>query len=1110
MASKNFTGYLRSSLGSYAGHDLWRFTHISNTGEVVAGSAEEFRVAESGLYDIDIEYGNVVIESKSSLSRRWYNHGSTVVNSETVVTTLPGLLNAMVPVSDEVLLQMQALLADAETAKDESEASALRSEAAAQESINNSILMTESEARAIQSLNENKYAASGMVHMGKHYNAGGENESINEGLWTTISESQRNQVRLGRRTTDVAVGTSKTNFAVTHIAGAITNITFGDSGERVTFKFPEAPTGTVIYDSTGDARGSGEANLDLSKEIDPKYGDVAADTNEAVARAFEGSVKNGDFRTNDTTDWAGTLTVANQIGTVSTGSSGSNKQAYSSLMTLEANTDYVVEFSVHAVTTGFTTAQGYISTSTSSADQLTQISGFENTQNKATFNAGDETEVRFVIYAIGNSGDGYIEFSNVRVYKATEEVVTHPVDLAMLEYYEEELTGRQEIFECIQSPSTTFGNTDVPTVLSTRPLSYFQQYDGQFADPAAQNDQYRCVVWDDLTDEQKRKVAAYMGEKLFVGENGHIVNGRLRARTIRGLGDGDWADGQNVGISSASTRYLGSKIGSSPANFLKAQGANDTTLPFDSSTVNLYESSDQGYINNQGIYKASIGTLPAYKGRCFAYVVATVPRANQGAYHPDLNPWGCATWWTADGVSSSTRTWDSTDFKPVTVRECFTYYTSASGHGRVAGDRGNIGRGSGHPDGIFYDGIEAGGLNGVIDWRLSAYPVDTKEDGSKGFSKVVDGSYRGLERLVETQAGAVTAYNSRSTNRFTIKGIPLLDALGTDEVKLYDTPLKMYYVGPGGSVIEFSVVKVNGRYDNEGVDVTYAENDSRHGPIVVGGYFAAADYLNLSVSGEFKNEVVFADPVHLLANQDYKNGWLGVWGGIPAGNAMHCVRKVIGSEQLVAVQSVSPYTDYTTVTGVNETILNETPIPLLADVIYSFPMKNFAKQAKPSTNKPVLNGSEGLLGIFVTQSFDKSVLTESVANVILTSDASGIVTEQSNAVKYLIDDMIERIKTLPNDMVTPANDSQAVKIAVYQVSENGQMYLGFIANTMTHNGTDWGELEEMQVPSDSMTDGTFIDANGTTQTYHSRITSIPHGWSQNKARFGTVTGGVDQ
>lgn len=130
MASKNFTGYLRSSLGSYAGHDLWRFTHISNTGEVVAGSAEEFRVAENGLYNIDIEYGNVVIESKSSLSRRWYNHGSTVVNSDTVVTTLPGLLNAMVPVSDEVLLQMQALLADAETAKDDAEAAA--SEAALQ------------------------------------------------------------------------------------------------------------------------------------------------------------------------------------------------------------------------------------------------------------------------------------------------------------------------------------------------------------------------------------------------------------------------------------------------------------------------------------------------------------------------------------------------------------------------------------------------------------------------------------------------------------------------------------------------------------------------------------------------------------------------------------------------------------------------------------------------------------------------------------------------------------------------------------------------------------------------------------------------------------------
>ena len=131
MASKNFTGYLRASLGSYANHDLWRFTHISTTGEVVAGSAEEFKVESNGFYDIDIEYGNVVIESKSSLTRKWFVHGSTAINSDTVVTTLPALLNATVPVSEPVLLQMQALLSDAETAAADSEASAVRAEAAA-------------------------------------------------------------------------------------------------------------------------------------------------------------------------------------------------------------------------------------------------------------------------------------------------------------------------------------------------------------------------------------------------------------------------------------------------------------------------------------------------------------------------------------------------------------------------------------------------------------------------------------------------------------------------------------------------------------------------------------------------------------------------------------------------------------------------------------------------------------------------------------------------------------------------------------------------------------------------------------------------------------------
>lgn len=129
MANKQFTGYLRDPLGEYAGNDKIRVTHLSTTGEVIAGSSSIFKVDETGFYDITIEYGNVVIESFDATRRSWYNHGVTVVNSETTATTLPSLLNALVPASDAVLLQMQTLLQNAENFAEDAKTSA--SEAAA-------------------------------------------------------------------------------------------------------------------------------------------------------------------------------------------------------------------------------------------------------------------------------------------------------------------------------------------------------------------------------------------------------------------------------------------------------------------------------------------------------------------------------------------------------------------------------------------------------------------------------------------------------------------------------------------------------------------------------------------------------------------------------------------------------------------------------------------------------------------------------------------------------------------------------------------------------------------------------------------------------------------
>lgn len=118
MASKNFTGYLRDPLGEYATFDKWTFTHITTTGETVAGCTSILNIGADGFYNIDIEYGQVNIRTKDTLNKNTINQGTYVINSETLVTTLPALLNAEVPVSDPVILEMEALLADAETAKD--------------------------------------------------------------------------------------------------------------------------------------------------------------------------------------------------------------------------------------------------------------------------------------------------------------------------------------------------------------------------------------------------------------------------------------------------------------------------------------------------------------------------------------------------------------------------------------------------------------------------------------------------------------------------------------------------------------------------------------------------------------------------------------------------------------------------------------------------------------------------------------------------------------------------------------------------------------------------------------------------------------------------------
>ena len=119
MANHNLSGFLRDPLGEFSKGDTIKFTHVSTTGEVIKGSQSLHKISDSGEYDINIEYGNVAIETRDATTGKWTIHGTTTINSSTTATTLPDLLNALVPASDPLILQLETILDDATQAKDD-------------------------------------------------------------------------------------------------------------------------------------------------------------------------------------------------------------------------------------------------------------------------------------------------------------------------------------------------------------------------------------------------------------------------------------------------------------------------------------------------------------------------------------------------------------------------------------------------------------------------------------------------------------------------------------------------------------------------------------------------------------------------------------------------------------------------------------------------------------------------------------------------------------------------------------------------------------------------------------------------------------------------------
>lgn len=125
MASINLSGVLRDPTGEFAVGDKVRFTHKSTTGETPESAVSELTIGPTGAYNIDLEYGLVLVEYNDVRRRQYKNLGVATVNQDNPATSIPELLNALVPASSPELIEFQAILADCITAQNEAELSAI-------------------------------------------------------------------------------------------------------------------------------------------------------------------------------------------------------------------------------------------------------------------------------------------------------------------------------------------------------------------------------------------------------------------------------------------------------------------------------------------------------------------------------------------------------------------------------------------------------------------------------------------------------------------------------------------------------------------------------------------------------------------------------------------------------------------------------------------------------------------------------------------------------------------------------------------------------------------------------------------------------------------------
>ncbi|KAF7770016.1 hypothetical protein PCIT_a2958 [Pseudoalteromonas citrea] len=590
-------------------------------------------------------------------------------------------------------------------------------------------VMTKAQFDALRDIRKKQYAGSGFVEWGKCYQPEGRwsPKWINNGLYqSALSTGYANELLMGSQGTSPQ-GVSNTDYPESVIDGVTHKLSLINSSNldlMNRIKFPAAPDGTKTYDSaTG-----------------------IVTEHASAAEAFEGLVKNGDFRKGDNGDW--TVPTGYNITDGSLNADGTGAR-YTKVtqgpITIDNGITHKLVVSVNNVS------------SSSISICATGSPSFTGAWGRINVNAGETGtfEVEFTpdkstayVLVQANTANQIFSLSSVSVIPATEQVITSRKDLVFLESWHEKIADKDVVYPLgnVQYGANSYDGIVLLNNLVAQGYSAFGEWDADTTGYGAK--------WSSLSEANRAKLLANPAHNIYYDpEAKAYIQVRYRIRVVEGLGD-DWINLYPTGRYSNVTEW--SRYGSSSSKRITFVQGNATSI-----STKVFLSKDHAGSfdrkSDKGIVEAETSDY-SINSRVMGVPIALVQRMNQGAYHPSYNPMGCSTF-ISSGGDAAVHWYDEKLNEPNRTSDCFNVATGVYPftRGVAYGDSnrdfsGKLKQAHVNGSGItgrsdqykFYDAIYAGQ---VEDLRLNANKLDMIQLREESIRKAVTGEMRGKGKV---------------------------------------------------------------------------------------------------------------------------------------------------------------------------------------------------------------------------------------------------------------------------------------------------------------------------------------------------------------------------